>query len=57
LTYPILSGISLAIKTFLPIGNAMYIILFSSFSATGNSGLERFLKRVIFANSPPKAYL
>ena len=56
-TRPILSGTSFAIKMFLPIGKAMCIILFASFSATGNSGLAMSLKRIIFVNSPPNTDL
>ena len=43
----------LAIKTLGPIGKAMCIILFASFSETGKSSLAKSLKRIILANSPP----
>src|SRR6476620_5580585 len=56
--FPIISGTSLAINILLlPIGKAICIILFSSFSATLNSGLARSLKRIIFVNSPPNTDL
>src|SRR5687767_3448105 len=56
--FPILSGTSFAINILLlPIGKAICIILFSSFFATGNSGLARSLKRITFANSPPNTDL
>ena len=45
------------IKTFLPIGKVICMILFASFSATGNSGLAMSLRRIIFANSPPNTDL
>src|SRR6266404_5461335 len=48
---PIISGTSFAINILLlPIGKAICIILFSSFSATLNSALARCLNRIIFAN-------
>ena len=56
--FPIISGTSFAINTlFLPMGKAICIILFSSFSDTGNSGLARSLKRITLANSPPNTDL